>query len=173
MLPVLFTPERMWVFFSFLDQMWDSRSFIQHVADVEALPHVYTSSTVSQNNILSDSGKKYLLPVDTARTMHEVRLLRSPSCSYCKSDRRITKRLWSPQQSRFLQEHLNVLSKSPNWMISAKPHSLWVWWLDIKVSCSQYGVRRDMSGWTESNRLSIQQRIDRTRICLSVVGDSP
>ncbi|KLO19819.1 Sec63-domain-containing protein [Schizopora paradoxa] len=37
----------------------------------EYLPNVYTSSSVSQNNILSDTGKKYLLPIDTIRTMHE------------------------------------------------------------------------------------------------------
>lgn len=37
----------------------------------EILPHVYTSSSISQNNLLSDMGKKYLLPVDTERHNYE------------------------------------------------------------------------------------------------------
>ncbi|KAI5119901.1 hypothetical protein M0805_003705 [Coniferiporia weirii] len=37
----------------------------------ETLPHVYTSSSVSQNNILSDMGTKYLLPVDTVRITYD------------------------------------------------------------------------------------------------------
>ncbi|EJD01188.1 Sec63-domain-containing protein [Fomitiporia mediterranea MF3/22] len=37
----------------------------------EVLPHVYTSSSFRQNNILSDAGAKYLLPVDTERHMYE------------------------------------------------------------------------------------------------------
>ncbi|KAL5530172.1 MUG81 [Sanghuangporus sanghuang] len=37
----------------------------------EVLPHVYSSSSMHQNNILSDAGKKYLLPIDTERHMYE------------------------------------------------------------------------------------------------------
>ncbi|TDL29712.1 Sec63-domain-containing protein [Rickenella mellea] len=37
----------------------------------EILPHVYTSSSFSQGNIISHLGSKYLLPIDTTRTEHE------------------------------------------------------------------------------------------------------
>jgi antiviral helicase SLH1 len=38
----------------------------------EKLPHVYTSSSLTQNNILSHLGTKYLLPIGTQRTTYEV-----------------------------------------------------------------------------------------------------
>ncbi|EPQ59321.1 Sec63-domain-containing protein [Gloeophyllum trabeum ATCC 11539] len=37
----------------------------------EVLPHIYTSSPIVQNNMLSDMGSKYLLPMGTARYDHE------------------------------------------------------------------------------------------------------
>lgn len=39
----------------------------------EVLPHVYTSSSVAQGNVLSDLGKKYMLPLGTERRFEEVR----------------------------------------------------------------------------------------------------
>ncbi|KAH8118593.1 Sec63-domain-containing protein [Phellopilus nigrolimitatus] len=42
-----------------------------HQTEQEVLPHVYTSSAVSQGNVLSDMGTRYLLPVDTERHMYE------------------------------------------------------------------------------------------------------
>lgn len=38
----------------------------------EVLPHVYTSSSIVQNNVLSTFGKEYLLPLGTAREDREV-----------------------------------------------------------------------------------------------------
>ncbi|KAG7097091.1 hypothetical protein E1B28_004476 [Marasmius oreades] len=37
----------------------------------EVLPHIYTSSTMSQNNLLSQYGRKYMLPIGTTREHHE------------------------------------------------------------------------------------------------------
>ncbi|KXN86403.1 Putative helicase mug81 [Leucoagaricus sp. SymC.cos] len=37
----------------------------------EVLPHVYSSSSMSQNNVLSATGHKYLLPLGTERKYHE------------------------------------------------------------------------------------------------------
>lgn len=44
----------------------------QYQTEQEVLPHVYTSSSLRQNNILSNMGSKYLLPVDTERHLYEV-----------------------------------------------------------------------------------------------------
>lgn len=38
----------------------------------EVLPHVYSSSSMAQGNILSHLGTKYMLPIDTKRLMREV-----------------------------------------------------------------------------------------------------
>ncbi|THH12262.1 hypothetical protein EW145_g150 [Phellinidium pouzarii] len=40
-------------------------------SEQEVLPHVYTSSSMSLNNVLSDMGTKFLLPVDTERHTYE------------------------------------------------------------------------------------------------------
>lgn len=47
---------------------------IDHVqyAEPEVLPHVYTSSSISQNNPFSFFGAKYLLPIGTTREYFEV-----------------------------------------------------------------------------------------------------
>ncbi|KAL1737679.1 P-loop containing nucleoside triphosphate hydrolase protein, partial [Schizophyllum fasciatum] len=37
----------------------------------ETLPHVYTSSGMIQGNVLSQMGSRFMLPVDTTRTMHD------------------------------------------------------------------------------------------------------
>lgn len=37
------------------------------------LPHVYSSSNLSHNSILSPTGQKYMLPLGTERKYHEVR----------------------------------------------------------------------------------------------------
>ncbi|KAE9410344.1 Sec63-domain-containing protein [Gymnopus androsaceus JB14] len=39
--------------------------------EAEVLPHVYTSSSISQGNVLSHLGTRYLLPVGTQRAMKE------------------------------------------------------------------------------------------------------
>lgn len=39
--------------------------------EAEVLPHVYTSSSISQGNVLSHLGGKYILPVDTTRQEYE------------------------------------------------------------------------------------------------------
>ncbi|KAG5637451.1 hypothetical protein H0H81_004468 [Sphagnurus paluster] len=39
--------------------------------EAEVLPHVYTSSLISQGNILSQFGSKYMLPIGTVRNMYE------------------------------------------------------------------------------------------------------
>jgi hypothetical protein len=39
----------------------------------EVLPHVYTSSSLVQTNVLSHLGTKYTLPMGTERVKHEVR----------------------------------------------------------------------------------------------------
>ncbi|KIK65385.1 hypothetical protein GYMLUDRAFT_350494 [Collybiopsis luxurians FD-317 M1] len=39
--------------------------------EVEALPHVYTSSSISQGNVLSHLGTRYMLPIGTQRKMNE------------------------------------------------------------------------------------------------------
>lgn len=46
-------------------------SGVSHHAKQEYLPHVYTSSSMSQNNVLSHLGTKYLLPINTERHKHE------------------------------------------------------------------------------------------------------
>ncbi|KAF9263522.1 Sec63-domain-containing protein [Marasmius fiardii PR-910] len=37
----------------------------------EVLPHIYSSSSMSQNNILSQYGRKYMLPLGTVRNYHQ------------------------------------------------------------------------------------------------------
>lgn len=39
----------------------------------DVLPHVYSSSSLSQNSMLSSTGHKYLLPLGTERKYYEVR----------------------------------------------------------------------------------------------------
>ncbi|ESK97545.1 activating signal cointegrator 1 complex subunit 3 [Moniliophthora roreri MCA 2997] len=41
------------------------------IPEPERLPHVYTSSNMSQGNILSHTGSKYLLPIGTDRKLYE------------------------------------------------------------------------------------------------------
>lgn len=41
--------------------------------DAEVLPHVYTSTSMTGNNVLSSSGSKYILPIGTERKYFEVR----------------------------------------------------------------------------------------------------
>ncbi|EEB90760.1 hypothetical protein MPER_10991, partial [Moniliophthora perniciosa FA553] len=41
------------------------------IPEPERLPHVYTSSSMSQGNILSHTGSKYLLPIGTDRKVYE------------------------------------------------------------------------------------------------------
>ena len=38
----------------------------------EILPHVYTSSSMVQGNLLSHLGTKYVLPIGTTREFHDV-----------------------------------------------------------------------------------------------------
>lgn len=38
----------------------------------EVLPHVYTSASMVQGNVLSQYGSKYMLPIGTTRQDHEV-----------------------------------------------------------------------------------------------------
>ncbi|KAF8639907.1 hypothetical protein AX17_001158 [Amanita inopinata Kibby_2008] len=45
-------------------------SGVQHDTP-ERLPHIYTTSTLDQGNVLSYLGSKYMLPKDTVRTSHE------------------------------------------------------------------------------------------------------
>lgn len=38
----------------------------------ELLPHVYSTSSVAQGNVISQLGSKYMLPIGTSRNTYEV-----------------------------------------------------------------------------------------------------
>jgi antiviral helicase SLH1 len=47
-------------------------TYIRQQEEAEVLPHVYSSSGLSQNNVLSHTGQRYLLPLGTERKDYEV-----------------------------------------------------------------------------------------------------
>lgn len=47
-------------------------TYICQQEEPEILPHVYSSSGLSQNNVLSATGQRYLLPFGTERKDYEV-----------------------------------------------------------------------------------------------------
>ncbi|KAF7332131.1 hypothetical protein MKEN_00094100 [Mycena kentingensis (nom. inval.)] len=50
-----------------------ARPLFSHTAEPEpeVLPHIYTSSSIVQGNVLSQFGSRYMLPLGTTREMHE------------------------------------------------------------------------------------------------------
>jgi len=45
---------------------------------MQILPHVYSSSKMSQGNVVSQFGSKYMLPIGTSRETYEVLYISVP-----------------------------------------------------------------------------------------------
>lgn len=72
MLRVLSFPVLLWVFEYVIMPLYQIKSFSLQEGAPEILPHVYTSSSVVQGNLLSHLGTKYVLPIGTTREFHHV-----------------------------------------------------------------------------------------------------
>lgn len=75
-------------------------SFCFQQPTAEVLPHVYTSSSMSQGNVVSQFGSKYMLPLGTTRQTHEVRFLNPLHYQCVYAFDRNTKRLSFRQQKQ-------------------------------------------------------------------------
>jgi antiviral helicase SLH1 len=59
-----------------ISRLWKLNS-VHQVPDAEILPHVYTSASMTSNNVLSSSRTKYILPIGTERKYFEVGIFAS------------------------------------------------------------------------------------------------
>ena len=93
-----------------LDYFW---SKLHQQKGIEALPHVYTSSKISQGNVVSQYGSKYMLPLGTTREMFEVGCIAQAKSRYIADllPLRRMKRLLFLQQSQFRRSPQSVLLK--------------------------------------------------------------